>query len=105
MNSNWTKIRKLYSEFAIDGRRAKALVELLWDEATRLKVNDPQLELSFIKAYKTGNMVDAEYAKELFHSRLKKLPKDQLGGVDPRTIFDNKKSEKQSRSNGPYRRR
>jgi|LGVE01.1.fsa_nt_gb hypothetical protein len=87
MNSKWAKIRKLYSAFAIDGRKGKALVELLWDQATQLKICDPQLEQSFVKAYTTGNMVDVEYAKELFHSRLKKLPHSQLAGVDPHTIF------------------
>lgn len=89
MNSKWAKIRKRYSAFAVDGRKSKALVELLWDQATQLNICDLQLEQSFVKAYKTGNMVDTEYAKELFHSRLKKLPQSQLAGVDPHTIFQN----------------
>lgn len=87
MKSKWAKIRKLYRAFAIDGRKAKELVELLWDQATQLKLCDPQLEQAFVKAYKTGNMVDTEYAKELFHLRLKELPNSQLAGVDPQTIF------------------
>lgn len=87
MNSKWVKIRKLYRTFAIDGRKSKVLIELLWDQATQLKICDAQLEQAFINAYKTGRMVDTEYAKELFHSRLKKLPQSQLAGVDPHTIF------------------
>lgn len=87
MNNKWAKIRKLYRAFAIDGRKGKVLVELLWNQATQLRICDPQLEQAFVKAYTTGNMVDVEYAKELFHSRLKKLPQSQLAGVDPHTIF------------------
>lgn len=87
MNSKWAKIRKLYCAFAIDGRNGKALVELLWAQATHLKICDPQLDQAFVKAYKTGNMVDTEYAKELFHARLKGLSHAQLAGVDPQTIF------------------
>lgn len=89
MNSKWTKIRKIYSEFVIDGRKGNALVELLWDQATQFEICDPQLEQSFVKAFKTGNMVDVEHAKELFHSLLKKLPQAQLAGIDPHTIFQN----------------
>lgn len=93
MNSKWAKIRKIYSAFAIDGRKGKVLVELLWDQATQLKICDPQLEQAFVKAYTTGNMVDAEYAKELFHTRLKKLPQSQLAGVNPHTIFQNTRDD------------
>ena len=83
------KLVAIYREFAIDGRRADEVVKELLYLSGHLEILDGKLELAIMKAFRTGEMVDVEIAKELFHGRLKTLGQDRLGGVDPVTLFRN----------------
>lgn len=81
------KLVAVYREFAVDGRRAGELVKEMMHLSERLGILDARLEESFMKAFRTEQMLDVEIAKELFHSRLKVMDKTVLGGIDPLFLF------------------
>ncbi len=85
----FTKLVSVYRTFSRDGRRADEVVKELMDLSGRLGIMDGKLELAIMKAFRTEKMLDVEFAKELFHGRLRSLGSDRLGGVDPATLFQN----------------
>jgi hypothetical protein len=82
------KLVTTYREFAVDGRRADAVVHELLYLSEHLGILDAPLERALLKAFRTEEMVDVELAKELFHTRLKGVDLARLGGVDPVTLFE-----------------
>jgi hypothetical protein len=83
------KLIATYREFAVDGRRADEVVKELIYLSGHLGILDGKLERAIMKAFRTEQMLDVEIAKELFHSKLKTLDPEQLGGADPVTMFRN----------------
>jgi hypothetical protein len=81
------KLVVMYREFAIDGRRADEVIKELYDLSSNLGILDDRLEMAILKAFRTEGMLDVEIAKELFHSRLKALGRERLGGIDPVMVF------------------
>lgn len=81
------RVRHLAQRFALTGTQGKPLLKELLRLAEKLGVLDTRLEEAIARGYETENMVDIELAKELFHARLRRLPKEALRGWDAHTVF------------------
>ena len=91
------RVQALAQEFSQNGLRGDKLLKELLRLAVKLKVLDARLEQAIHKGFATDNMVDIELAKELFHARLRTLPRERLAGWDPNRIFTDKTTAKPGR--------
>lgn len=86
--TGFQRLSASYRRFALNERGGEKFIDLLAEAVRACGVSDAVLEKAIDKAY-NGNMVDIEYAKELFHSRLRHMPAGCLPpGVDAGTLFD-----------------
>lgn len=89
------KLVSLYSHFAVGGLYGDKLLDEILRLSEDLGILDTKLEKAILAGYSTGGMVEIELAKELFHSRIKRLPKEMLQGTDPYSIFSEKGFDRQ----------
>lgn len=78
-----------YRKFAFGLPGGDRFIDLLADAIKACGVGDAKLDRLMDRAYSTGNMVDIEKAKEVFHSRLRDFAKSALpDGVCVNSLFD-----------------
>lgn len=93
------RVRHLALDFSMTGVRGEPLLKELLRLAVQLEILDGALEKAIFKGFATDNMVDIELAKEMFHARLRSLPKEKLKGWDPHRVFEDKATARPGRAN------
>lgn len=84
----FSRLVALYGQFVNDNLHAHKLLDEFYKLSKKFGFLDPSLEEMINKAYASSCPVAVELVKEVFHTRLRKVPKEELGGADAARLFD-----------------